>query len=50
LFEGNFHTFVSLDTENAQEMSNYEKYTQNLILNALKADGSCTGEHGILIN
>jgi D-lactate dehydrogenase (cytochrome) len=45
--DGNFHTFVSIDTDNPEEMKNYQSYTQNLISNALSADGTCTGEHGI---
>ena len=45
--DGNFHTFISLDTTNEEEMANYRKYSAKLIKHALALEGTCTGEHGI---
>ena len=45
--DGNFHTFISLDTNNKEEMENYKRYNDKLIRHALSLDGTCTGEHGI---
>lgn len=45
--DGNFHTFISLDVNNPEEMKNYESYTKSLIAHSLRLDGTCTGEHGI---
>lgn len=45
--DGNFHTFVSLDTSNMEEMKNYYEYTKRLVHHVLRLDGTCTGEHGI---
>lgn len=45
--DGNFHTFISIDPSNAEEMRNYQEYTKKLIGHALALEGTCTGEHGI---
>ncbi len=45
--DGNFHTFISLDVNNKEEMANYKKYNDKLIAHALELNGTCTGEHGI---
>lgn len=45
--DGNFHTFISLDTNNPEEMKNYYNYTKKLVSHAINVEGTCTGEHGI---
>lgn len=45
--DGNFHTFISLDTNNPEEMKNYYEYTKKLVKHSLSLNGTCTGEHGI---
>jgi D-lactate dehydrogenase (cytochrome) len=45
--DGNFHTFISLDVDNPEEMKNYYAYTKKLVEHSLALDGTCTGEHGI---
>lgn len=45
--DGNFHTFISLDVNDKEEMKNYQAYNKKLISHALKLEGTCTGEHGI---
>jgi FAD/FMN-containing dehydrogenase len=45
--DGNFHTFVSLNTNDPDEMKNFDTYSANLVNHALRLDGTCTGEHGI---
>lgn len=42
--DGNFHVCVSLDTENINEMKNFEAFSHSLVKNALNVDGTCTGE------
>ena len=45
--DGNFHTFLSLDVYNPDEMRAYREYNDRLIRHGLRLDGTCTGEHGI---
>ena len=45
--DGNFHTFISVDVNDPEEMKNYIEYSRRLITHALEVDGTCTGEHGI---
>lgn len=45
--DGNFHTFISLDVNDTEEMKNYFQYTKKLVQHSLSLDGTCTGEHGI---
>ena len=45
--DGNFHTFVSIDTSNEEEVKNFESYSKSLVKHALRLEGTCTGEHGI---
>lgn len=47
--DGNFHTFLSLDVNDTKGMDSYSEYNKRLIGHALKAEGTCTGEHGIAI-
>ncbi len=46
--DGNFHTFVTLDTNNQTEMENFHAYSQSLVHHALELHGTSTGEHGKL--
>ncbi len=45
--DGNFHTFLSLDVNNQNEMRAYREYNDRLIRHGIKLNGTCTGEHGI---
>ena len=45
--DGNFHTFISVDVNDPNEMKNYLAYNKKLIQHSLKLEGTCTGEHGI---
>ena len=37
--DGNFHTFISVDVNNQEEMNNYLAYNKKLIHHSLKLDG-----------
>jgi D-lactate dehydrogenase (cytochrome) len=41
--DGNFHTFISIDTKDPKEMNNYGEYTKKLIRHSLQLEGTCTG-------
>jgi D-lactate dehydrogenase (cytochrome) len=45
--DGNFHTLMALDVNDANEMRNYKVYVSKLTKHALSIGGTCTGEHGI---
>jgi D-lactate dehydrogenase (cytochrome) len=45
--DGNFHTLLLIDMQNAQEVANAEEFVGWLADLAISMDGSCTGEHGI---
>ena len=45
--DGNFHTFLSLDVNDEEEIGRYHEYNKRLIRHALQLNGTCTGEHGI---
>jgi D-lactate dehydrogenase (cytochrome) len=45
--DGNFHTFISLDTTDKEEMNNYYEFSRRLVEHSIRIDGTCTGEHGI---
>ena len=45
--DGNFHTFLSLDVNDEDEIRRYHEYNKRLIRHALQLNGTCTGEHGI---
>ncbi len=48
--DGNFHTFISLDTNDNNEMKNYNDYNKKLIAHSLSLDGTCTGGYFLLFN
>lgn len=45
--DGNFHLIVCLDPNKPEEREAVERVYDKLIFRALKAQGTCTGEHGI---
>ncbi|WP_299586933.1 FAD-linked oxidase C-terminal domain-containing protein [uncultured Tateyamaria sp.] len=45
--DGNFHSLVLLDMEDADEVARTEEFTAYLAEEAIRMDGTCTGEHGI---
>lgn len=45
--DGNFHTTLLVDMENADEVARADKFVGLLNELAISMDGTCTGEHGI---
>ena len=45
--DGNFHSLVLIDVEDAAEVARAEEFTAYLADEAIRMDGTCTGEHGI---
>lgn len=45
--DGNFHSLVLIDMEDAAEIARAESFTAYLADEAIRMDGTCTGEHGI---
>jgi len=45
--DGNFHCLVLIDMEDADEVARAEAFVAWLADEAIAADGTCTGEHGI---
>ncbi len=45
--DGNFHSLVLIDMDNADEVARAEEFTAYLADEAIAMDGTCTGEHGI---
>jgi D-lactate dehydrogenase (cytochrome) len=45
--DGNFHTFISVNVNDPEEMKNYLAYSKKLIHHSLQLEGTMTGEHGI---
>lgn len=45
--DGNFHCAILLDPNDAREVEAAEQLNRRIVARALKADGTCTGEHGI---
>ncbi|WP_170787411.1 FAD-binding oxidoreductase [Ruegeria lacuscaerulensis] len=45
--DGNFHTLLLIDMENADEVANADQFVGWLNELAISMDGTCTGEHGI---
>lgn len=45
--DGNFHTVLIVDRDNADEVVAAEAFCERMALRALRYDGTCTGEHGI---
>ena len=45
--DGNFHVLMLLDPDSQDEWAESERLNHQLVMQAIKADGTCTGEHGI---
>jgi D-lactate dehydrogenase (cytochrome) len=45
--DGNFHTSVICDVDDADEMARGEEFMHRMVERAQAMDGTCTGEHGI---
>jgi D-lactate dehydrogenase (cytochrome) len=45
--DGNFHTIIVYDPNNLEEKQASETINEQLILKAIEAGGTCTGEHGV---
>jgi D-lactate dehydrogenase (cytochrome) len=45
--DGNFHVLMLLDPESQAEWDESERINNALVMQAIEADGTCTGEHGI---
>jgi len=45
--DGNFHTAVLIDPDDAEEVARAEEFHTRLVERALAHDGTCTGEHGV---
>ena len=45
--DGNFHTFISVDRNDPEDMKNYYEYNDRIVRHGLRLNGTCTGEHGI---
>jgi D-lactate dehydrogenase (cytochrome) len=45
--DGNFHTVVLVDPNDADDVARAEAFHSRLVERALAHDGTCTGEHGI---
>lgn len=45
--DGNFHTLVLMDQNDAAEIAKVEAFVARLNMRAIGMDGTCTGEHGI---
>jgi len=45
--DGNFHSMLLFDPHNAEERNKCKEVANRMALRAIKAGGTCTGEHGI---
>jgi D-lactate dehydrogenase (cytochrome) len=45
--DGNFHTVLVIDVDNAEEVTAAHHFNESLMARAMEMDGTCTGEHGI---
>ena len=45
--DGNFHTSLLIDMDNAAEIERAEQFLERLAKRAVTMDGTCTGEHGV---
>ena len=45
--DGNFHTAILVDMNDADEISRAKQFAERLSLRAIAMGGTCTGEHGI---
>lgn len=45
--DGNFHTVLLIDPENAAEIELAKDISDRIVERALAMDGTCSGEHGV---
>jgi D-lactate dehydrogenase (cytochrome) len=45
--DGNFHTSLTVDIEDADELARVDAFLERLVDRALAMEGTCTGEHGV---
>jgi D-lactate dehydrogenase (cytochrome) len=45
--DGNFHTLILTDPDDAEEIGRAKALHERMVMRALALDGTCTGEHGI---
>ena len=45
--DGNFHVVFSIDPNSAEQLTEVQRLSDEIITHALALDGTCTGEHGI---
>lgn len=45
--DGNFHFTILIDPNNEKELQTAKEFNKLVVAEALKAGGTCTGEHGI---
>jgi D-lactate dehydrogenase (cytochrome) len=45
--DGNFHTLILIDPNDAAELARAKALHERMVLRALALEGTCTGEHGI---
>ncbi|HWO97106.1 MAG TPA: FAD-linked oxidase C-terminal domain-containing protein [Bacillus sp. (in: firmicutes)] len=45
--DGNFHTLVMYDPENAEHLDQIDKLNEEIVKYAFQLGGTCTGEHGV---
>ena len=45
--DGNFHTLILIDPDDAAELARAKALHERMVLRALAHEGTCTGEHGI---
>lgn len=45
--DGNFHVLALMDSEDAGEVAQVERFVARLNMRAIAMEGTCTGEHGI---
>lgn len=45
--EGNFHENITYRKDDPQQAADAELAVRNMVMRALKMEGTCTGEHGV---
>ncbi|MEK3934866.1 FAD-linked oxidase C-terminal domain-containing protein [Sporosarcina sp. FSL W7-1349] len=45
--DGNFHTLLMVDMDDAEQLAKVNEINEQIVLYALERGGTCTGEHGV---
>lgn len=45
--DGNFHVMIPFFINNEALMAQVKQFSDRLVMRALRAEGTCTGEHGV---